>query len=94
MVRRSWLTPFSIVVRSPRVRSTRRFISRKAWPACLTSVAPRGRNSTSRPLPKLSAASASERIGLIWLRRNRMAMVSSTSEAPSIQTRKMWLLEA
>ena len=52
MVRRSWLTPFSMVVRCSMARSMRRFISMKAWPAWRTSRAPRGRNSMSRPLPK------------------------------------------
>ena len=94
MVRRSWLTPLSIVVRCSMARSMRRFISRKAWPAWRTSRAPRGRNSISRPLPKLSAASASRRIGRIWLRRNRIAMPSSTSDEPPIQTRKMCEFEA
>ena len=52
IVRRSWLTPLSIVVRCSMLRSMRRFISRKAWPAWRTSRAPRGRKSTSRPLPR------------------------------------------
>ena len=66
------------------------FISMKACAARRTSRAPRGRKfGASRPLPKLSAASASRRIGLIWLRRNRIATVSSTSEVPTIQSRKM-----
>ena len=66
----------------------------KACAARRTSRAPRGRKSgTSRPLPKLSAASASRRIGRIWLRRNRTATVSSTSEVPTIQTRKMCELD-
>ena len=52
------------------------FISMKACAARRTSRAPRGRKfGTSRPLPKLSAASASRRIGRIWLRRNRIATV-------------------
>ena len=43
-------------------------ISAKAWAACRTSRAPRGRKSSGsgRPLPKASAASARRRIGLIW----------------------------
>jgi hypothetical protein len=54
-----------------------RFISMKACAARRTSRAPRGRKfGASRPLPKLSAASASRRIGLIWLRRNRTATIS------------------
>ncbi len=94
MVRRSWLTPFSIVVRCSIARSMRRFISMKAWPAWRTSRAPRGRNSISRPLPNPSATAASRRIGLIWLRRNRIATPSRTSEEPIIQTRKMCEFDA
>ena len=45
-------------------------------------------------MPKASAASASRRIGRIWLRRNRIATVSSTTEVPTIQIRKMCELEA
>jgi hypothetical protein len=90
MVRRSCETPASIVVRCSIVRSTRRFISMKACAARRTSRAPRGlKPGTSRPLPKLSAASASRRIGLIWLRRNRIATNSSTSEVPIIHHRKI-----
>jgi hypothetical protein len=45
-------------------------------------------------LPKLSAAAASFWIGRIWPLRKRMEMVISTSDAPTIQTMKMWVLEA
>ena len=44
---------------------------------------------TSRPLPKLSAASARRKIGLIWLRRKMIATASSTSEVPIIHHRKI-----
>ena len=75
-VRRSCETPASIAVRCSIARSMRVFISMKACAARRTSRAPRGRKfGTSRPLPKLSAASASRRIGLIWLRRKRIATV-------------------
>jgi hypothetical protein len=55
-----------------------------------------GRKSSGMrwPLPKLSAAWVSFRIGRIWPRRNRMAMTSSTSEVPTIHNRKIWVLEA
>jgi hypothetical protein len=90
MVRRSCDTPASIVVRCSMVRSTRRFISMKACAARRTSRAPRGlKPGTSRPFPKLSAASASRRIGLIWLRRNAIATASRNSEVPTIQNRKI-----
>jgi hypothetical protein len=71
MVRRSWLTPVSIAVRCSIWRSMRSRIWMKAKPARRTSSAPRGRKlgGIGRPLPKLSAASASCRIGRIWLRR-------------------------
>ena len=49
---------------------------------------------TSRPLPKLSAASASRRIGRIWLRRNRTATIRRIEEVPSIQKMKISELEA
>ena len=89
-VRRSCDTPASMVVRCSMVRSTRDFISMKAEAARRTSWAPRGRKSgTSRPLPKPSTASASRRIGRIWLRRNRIATVISTSEVPTIHNRKI-----
>ena len=39
--------------------------------------------------PKLSEASARRRIGRIWLRRNRIATPSSTTDEAPIQTRKM-----
>ncbi len=95
IVRKSWLTPASIAVRCSIMRSTRVFISMKACAARRTSRAPRGRKfGTSRPLPKLSAASASLRIGLIWLRRKAMATISSTVEVPTIQSRKISELEA
>ena len=82
------------MVRCSIARSMRRFISMKAWPALRTSRAPRGRKSSSRPLPKLSATSASRRIGRIWLRRNRIATPSSTRDEPPIQSRKMCEFEA
>ena len=89
-VRRSCETPASIAVRCSMARSTRVFISMKAAAARRTSRAPRGRKfGTSRPLPKLSAASASFRMGLIWLRRKMMATPISTSEVPTIQSRKI-----
>ena len=47
-----------------------------------------------RPLPNASAASASRRIGLIWLRMNRIATVSRTTEVPTIHIRKICELEA
>ena len=94
-VRRSCDTPASIAVRCSIARSMRVFISMKACAARRTSRAPRGRKSgASRPLPKLSAASASRRIGLIWLRRKPMATASSTSEVPTIQSRKISEFEA
>ena len=67
-VRRSCETPASIAVRCSIARSTRVFISMKACAARRTSRAPRGRKfGTSRPLPKLSAASASlqDRLDLV-----------------------------
>ena len=68
---------------------------RNATAARRTSVAPRARRlGASRPLPKLSTASVSRRIGRIWLRRNRIAMVISTSEVPTIQDRKISELDA
>jgi hypothetical protein len=77
------------------VRSMRVFISIKAAAARCTSRAPRGRKfGTSRPLPKLSAASASRRIGRIWLRRKAIATVSSTTEVPTIHNRKICEFEA
>ena len=89
-VRKSCDTPASIAVRCSIARSMRVFISMKACAARRTSRAPRGRKlGTSRPLPKLSAASASLRIGLIWLRRKMMATISSTVDVPTIQSRKI-----
>ena len=65
------------------------------WAARLTSLAPRGRKpGTSRPLPKLSAASAKVRIGRIWLRRNSTDTPSNTSDVPTIQNRKISEFEA
>src|SRR5207253_4697893 len=59
------------------------------------SRAPRGRKfGASRPLPKLSAASARRRIGLIWLRRNSTATISRIDDVPTIQNRKISELEA
>jgi hypothetical protein len=68
----------------------------KAKPARRTSSAPRGRKSggIGRPLPKLSAASASLRIGLIWLRRKGIAIISRTSDVPTIQTIKICVFDA
>ena len=84
-----------MVVRCSIARSTRSFISMKATAARRTSRAPRGRKfGASRPLPKASAASARRRIGRIWLRRKMMATVSSTSEVPTIQNRKISEFEA
>ena len=90
MVRRSCETPASIAVRCSIERSMRPFISMKDCAAWRISRAPRGRKSgASRPLPKLSAASASRRIGRIWLRRNSTATVSRTTDVPIIQNRKI-----
>ena len=62
----------------------------KAAAARRTSRAPRGRKfGDLAALAEASAASASRRIGRIWLRRNRMATVSSTSEVPTIHSRKI-----
>ena len=73
----------------------RAFISMNACAARRTSRAPRGRKfGASRPLPKLSAASASRRIGLIWLRRNSTATIRRIEEVPSIQKMKISELEA
>ena len=95
MVRRSCETPASIAVRCSIERSMRAFISRNACAARRTSRAPRGRKfGASRPLPKLSAASASRRIGLIWLRRNSTATISRIEEVPSIQKMKISEFEA
>ena len=89
------MTPASIAVRCSIERSMRDFISRKACAARRTSRAPRGRKfGASRPLPKLSAASASRRIGLIWLRRNSTETISRIDEVPSIQKRKISEFEA
>ena len=58
-------------------------------------AAPRGRKfGASRPLPKLSAASANRRIGLIWLRRNSTATIRRIDDVPSIQKIKISELEA
>ncbi len=77
------------------VRSMRDFISRKATEARRTSRAPRGlKFGASRPLPKLSAASASRRIGLIWLRRNSTATIKRIDDVPTIQNRKISEFEA
>ena len=66
IVRRSCETPAGVAVRCSMARSMRVFISMKAAAARRTSRAPRGRKfGTSRPLPKLSAASASRKIGRI-----------------------------
>ncbi len=91
MVRRSWLTPFSICVRCSICRSMRSRIWMKASEARRTSEAPRGRKSggVGWPRPKLSAAAASAWIGRIWLRRNRIATAIKTSEVPTIQAQKM-----
>ena len=79
-----------MAVRCSIARSTRVFISMKACAARRTSRAPPGlKFGTSRPLPKLSAASAKRRIGLIWLRRKTMATPISTTEVPTIQSRKI-----
>ncbi|MNY61463.1 hypothetical protein D3C86_1981440 [compost metagenome] len=76
-------------------RSMRSRIWMKARPARRISSAPRGaKSSIFWPLPKLSAAFVSARIGRICPRRNRMAIDSSTSEVPTIQTMKIWVLEA
>ena len=89
-VLRSWLTPASVSVRWVICRVIRSRISRNAPAAWRTSLAPEGRKSvTSRPLPKLSAASASRRIGRIWLRRKMIAMANSTSALPTIQRMNM-----
>ena len=94
MVRKSWLTPLSIVVRCSIARSTRRFISTKAAPAWRTSRAPRGLKATSRPLPNSSAARANRRIGRIWLRRNEVAIARMTTEATVVQMKKICELDA
>ncbi|MEY9737789.1 hypothetical protein ABH985_005578 [Bradyrhizobium ottawaense] len=89
------MTPASIAVRCSMVRSMRDFISRKATAARRTSRAPLGRKfGASRPLPKLSAASARRRIGLIWLRRNSTATISKIEDVPTIQNRNISELEA
>ena len=72
-VRRSWLTAASISVRWLMWRRIRWRIRLKACAAWRISSAPRGRKSpTSRPLPKLSAAWASCRIGRICRRRKKI----------------------
>ena len=72
MVRRSWLTPLSIAVRCSIARSMRGFISRKAYAARRTSRAPRGRNSTSRPLPNFRRRRrAQNRLDLVAQEQNR-----------------------
>ena len=58
----------------------------KAWAAWRISSAPRGRKSpTSRPLPKLSAALASWRIGRTCRRRKKIEIAERTIELPTIQ---------
>ena len=96
MVRRSWLTPASIAVRCSIERSTRAFISRNACAALphFPRAARDGSSAPRGPLPKLSAASASRRIGLIWLRRNNTATIKRIEEVPSIQKMKISELEA
>ena len=93
-VRRSWETPASISVRWLIWRWIRSRITRKAAAACRTSVAPSSlKRVTSRPLPKASAAAANRRIGRIWLRMKMMAMANSTIAAPTIHSRKMYVVE-
>ena len=85
-VRRSWLTAASISVRWLMWRRMRWRIRLKACAAWRISSAPRGRKSpTSRPLPKLSAARASWRIGRICRRRKKIEIAESTIELPTIQ---------
>ena len=62
-VRRSWLTPESKRVRCSIWRSILARISKKAFPAALTSIAPVGLYDTERPNPKASAAVARRVIG-------------------------------
>ena len=89
-VRRSWLTPASISVRCVSWRLIRSFICRNEFAAWRTSVAPSGlKPVTSRPSPNARAATASRRIGRIWLRMNTIATANSTSDEPTIHSRKM-----
>ncbi len=89
-VRKSCDTPASISVRCVIWRRMRSRILRKAEAAWRTSVAPSSlKLGTSRPLPKLSAAAASRRSALTWLRMNSDATASSTSEDPAIHSTKM-----
>ena len=57
-------------------------------------MAPSGlKSGASRPLPKSSAAWARRRIGLTWLRMNRVATPNSTIELPTIHMMKMYVVE-
>ena len=88
-VRRSWLTAASISVRWLMWRRMRWRIRLKAWAAWRISRAPRGRKSpTSRPLPKLSAARASWRIGRTCRRRKKIEIAERTIELPTIQAKQ------
>ena len=76
MVRRSWLTPDSMVVRCSICRSMRSRMSMKACAAWRTSRAPRGlKSATGRPLPNCSAASArcQDRLDLVAQEEERDA---------------------
>ncbi len=93
-VRRSWLTPASMSVRCWIWRSRRLRIAMKALAAWRTSVAPEGlKFGVSRPLPKFSAAVASRRIGLTWLRMNSVATAKRMSDVPTIQKMKILVVE-
>ena len=70
-------------------RTMRSCMIRNADPAWRTSDAPSGlKLETSRPLPKLSAAMASRRIGLTWLRMKIVATANKINEVPTIQRTK------
>ena len=89
-VRRSWLTPANISVRWAMCRWMRARMSWNAWAAWRTSVAPQALNSSaSRPLPNASAAMAKLRIGLTWLRKNRIAIANSTNDTTAIHRMKI-----
>ena len=86
-MRRSWLTPVSMAVRCS-IGALDAALHLDEGVAGLAHLARAARPEldASRPLPKASAASASRRIGRIWLRRNRIATPSSTSDVPTIQS--------
>ena len=68
----------------------RSLIWMNATAAWRTSSAPSTlENATGRPLPKLSAAAASRRSDLTWLRKKIVATAKNRIDEPIIQKMKM-----